>query len=71
MISDFYQNKKHLVSSAYITNEIISLQFSMSLIYMRKSSGPRIDPCGTPVDIVLLFDLWLPILTICVLLYIK
>jgi hypothetical protein len=45
------------VSSAYITNEIISLQFSMSLIYKRKSSGPRIDPCGTPVDIVLLFDL--------------
>jgi hypothetical protein len=45
------------VSSAYITKDIILLQFPISLIYNRKSSGPRIEPCGTPVDIINLFDL--------------
>ena len=48
-----------LVSSAkwYVFQNLILL--CRSLIYMRKRSGPRSDPCGTPVIITLTEDILL------------
>ena len=36
------------VSSAYIMLGNMSLAFGRSLIYIMKSKGPSMDPCGTP-----------------------
>ena len=42
-----FYNKKRLVSSA---NSLMfgPISFTISFIYRRNSSGPIIDPCGTP-----------------------
>ena len=38
-----------LVSSAKITDaEVLFIILGKSFIYSRKSSGPKMDPCGTP-----------------------
>ena len=47
----------NVVSSAYIMGDNFGLAKARSLIYIKKSSGPRIDPWGTPVDIVYVVDL--------------
>ena len=39
-----------VVSSAYNIYLKSSLAFGMSFIYIKKRSGPSIDPCGTPVE---------------------
>ena len=38
-----------VVLSAYIMQLNSSLAFGKSLMYIMKSSGPRIEPCDTPV----------------------
>ena len=45
ILSDFIK----LVSSAYKIHLKIVLTSGMSFMYIRKRSGPNIDPCGTPV----------------------
>ena len=37
------------VSSAYIMLWNILLAFGRSFIYIMKSKGPSMDPCGTPI----------------------
>jgi hypothetical protein len=38
-----------LVSSAKIIGaEVLFINFGKSFIYIRKSRGPRMEPCGTP-----------------------
>ena len=50
--SGFLTTKNKLVSSANrLIFEFIST--TMSFIYIKKRSGPRIEPCGTPADIEL------------------
>ena len=39
-----------VVSSAYRIKLKCSVQFGMSFLYMRNNKGPRMEPCGTPVD---------------------
>ena len=39
-----------VVSSAYKIKLKYSVQLGMSFIYIRNNKGPRIEPCGTPVD---------------------
>ena len=46
----------NVVSSAYISISNLLLTVGRSLIYIRNSNGPNIDPCGTPVVIEALFD---------------
>ena len=41
-----------LVSSANNINLNVLLTLGRSFIYIRKSSGPKTEPCGTPVVIV-------------------
>ena len=45
-----------VLSSAYRINLKILLAWFMSLMQIKKRRGPRIDPCGTPVIIVVVFD---------------
>ena len=45
-----------VVSSAYISMLKTWLTLGMSLIYIRKSKGPRIEPCGTPSEIEFVLD---------------
>ena len=45
-----------VVSSANNINDSNLLLFSMSFIYSTMRIGPRIDPCGTPVLIIISFD---------------
>ena len=49
----------NVVSSAYISISNLLLTVGRSLIYIRNSNGPNIDPCGTPVVIEALFDFML------------
>ena len=46
-VSGFSTTRKRLVSSA---NSLMfePISFAISFIYRRNSSGPRMDPCGTP-----------------------
>ena len=46
-VSGFSTTRKRLVSSA---NSLMfePISFTISFIYRRNSSGPRMDPCGTP-----------------------
>ena len=37
-----------LVSSANKLSLNLLEEWTMSLIYIKKSNGPKIDPCGTP-----------------------
>ena len=55
------------VSSANIPGVENSKQFGRSLMYKRKSSGPKIDPWGTPLLIILLSDIVLLTTQHCVL----
>ena len=54
-----------LVSSAYKIHLKNMLTSGMSCMYIRKRSGPNIDPCGTPVEIVNTFDVMPFISTYC------
>ena len=45
-----------LVSSAYYMVLKFLLASRISFIYMMKSRGPKIEPCGTPVVIRTVFD---------------
>ena len=56
---------KIVVSSTNNINDSNLLLFSMSFIYSRKRIGPRIDPCGTPALIIILFDRTSLYFTIC------
>ena len=49
--------KYSVVSSAYKRYCNLSLELIISLTYMLKSSGPRIEPCGIPVVIMARSDL--------------
>ncbi|CAL4131877.1 unnamed protein product, partial [Meganyctiphanes norvegica] len=49
--SEFLQWKKTLVSSANILNLPKGQQLGRSFIKIRKSKGPRTEPCGTPHEI--------------------
>ena len=40
-----------MVSSAYIILWNFELAFGKSLIYIINNSGPKMEPCGTPVVI--------------------
>ena len=53
------------VSSAYIMVRTMLLAFGRSLIYIMKSKGPSMDPCGTPVVISKVSDLALFLTTYC------
>ena len=53
------------VSSANIEAFVDVKQFSKSLIYTRKSNGPRFDPCGTLQVIDAVFNISLLILQTC------
>ena len=46
-VSGFSTTSKRLVSAA---NSLMfePISFTISFIYRRNSSGPRMDPCGTP-----------------------
>ena len=46
--------KNKLVSSANMMKFKIFEEFGRSLTYIRKRSGPCIDPCGTP-QVILAF----------------
>ena len=48
-----------LVSSANSIKVLLIEQVGMSLINIRKRSGPRIDPWGTPISILVVLDLQL------------
>ena len=45
-----------LVSSANKQNESLSEELTISLMYRRKSNGPKVLPCGIPHFIVLIVD---------------
>jgi len=45
------------VSSANNLSLASDAQFCISLTYMRKNRGPRIEPCGTPQVMSKIFDL--------------
>ena len=36
--------------SAYIIYLNVSHEFGKSFIYIKNKSGPKIEPCGTPVE---------------------
>jgi hypothetical protein len=55
-----------LGSSANIFADVYDKQFGRSFIYRRNSSGPKLDPWGTPQRMVCYCDLVCPILHICV-----
>ena len=54
-----------LVSSAYKINIKNVLTSGRSIMYIRKRSGPNINPCGTPVEIANTFDVMPFISTYC------
>ena len=54
--NDILSEFSKLASSAYKIYLKNVLTSGMSFIYIRKRSGPNIDPCGTPVEIVNTFD---------------
>ena len=54
-----------VVSSAYMMKLNISLASAKSLIQIINNSGPRIEPCGTPVVIDKMFDFVLFISVYC------
>ena len=47
----------NVVSSAYINILKTRLTLGKSLMYIRKSKGPKIEPWGTPIEIDFVFDL--------------
>ena len=51
-----FADKVILVSSANILGAAFRRQLGRSLIYIKKSKGPRILPCGTPQVTVLAVD---------------
>ena len=59
------QWKNTFVSSAKILTLPVGQQLGRSLINKRKNRGPRTEPCGTPQDTVLVFDLLCSMLTYC------
>ena len=44
------------MSSAYIMNLKKLLDSGKSFIYIKNSSGPKMEPCGTPVTICNVLD---------------
>ena len=46
-----------VVSSAYINMWNIGVTLGKLFIYIRKSNGPKIEPCGTPIDTDFVSDL--------------
>ena len=48
-----------LVSSANSIKVLLIEQVGMSFINIRKRSGPRIDPWGTPISILVVLDIQL------------
>ena len=60
--------KKILESSANKIKDKTLEDLQKSLIYIRKSSGPKIDPCGTPQFTIFVSELVLAIETNCFLL---
>ena len=58
---------KRFVSSAKKIVDRSLVQLARSLMYIRKSKGPRTDPCGTPHVIGITADLTWLYLTICLL----
>ena len=50
------------MSSAY-REMLHSISVVMSLMYMRKSKGPKIEPCGTPAEMRYMSDDWPSIVT--------
>ena len=72
-INNSYSSKslpgqKRLVSSANKIVDKLLVELLRSLMYIKNSNGPRIDPCGTPQVIIFSVDLMLLYLTICFLL---
>ena len=55
-----------VVSSAYKRCCNLSLELIISLTYMLKSNGPRIEPCGIPVVIMARSELVLLNKTYCI-----
>ena len=45
---------KILVPSAKAATFEFTMEEDRSLVYKRKSSGPRMEPCGTPVSLIVL-----------------
>ena len=52
--NDILSEFSKLVSSAYKIYLKNVLTSGMSFMYIRKRSGPNIDPCGTPVEIIII-----------------
>ena len=46
-----------VVPSAYIMKLTITLAFGKSSMYIMKSRGPMIDPCGAPVEMLNISDI--------------
>ena len=63
--NDILSEFSRLVSSAYKIYLKNMLTSGMSFMYIRKRTGPNIDPCGTPVEIVNTFDVMPFISTYC------
>ena len=57
-----------LVSSAKWCNLLNFMAWFRSLMYIRKRSGPRTEPCGTPNSVKGLLDFWPLTVTCCFLL---
>ena len=47
----------NVVSSPYIIILKTRLILGKSLMYIRNSKGPKIEPCGTPIEIDFVSDL--------------
>jgi len=63
-VSTFVSVSNIVVSSAK-DNIVVLRDFDMSLIYNKNSSGPKIEPCGTPHETSSVGDLAFSIQTNC------
>ena len=61
-VADLFRNES-VVSSAYRIGETEFEKLGKSFMYNKNKIGPRIEPCGTPTDIVLKLDKLSPTLT--------
>ena len=65
LLDSLFRLLDRVVSSAYIIKSNRLLACEKSFMYKMNSSGPRMEPCGTPVVIDRLFDLTLLISVHC------
>ena len=59
LLSWWRRTFRDMTTSVYYSVKIV-LNFMISFMYIMKSCGPSIDPCGTPLVISVESDLLLP-----------